>query len=108
MQANAPTQTILKGIPTSASDWSLYSDKSGVKVAALQIAQTLSDAIRANYTADIALDVQARDLARSAVFKAVDAVFSQYSDFGACDGEAFDVAARLINKAFPRKDSFNW
>ena len=95
------TQAILKGIPTTAADWQLYSDKEGAETAAMKIAQTLSDAIRSCFTVEIALDSDVRDQARNTVFLRTRRVLDEMSDFGATDGDVGDVVARIIIKAFP-------
>jgi hypothetical protein len=107
-EQNKMTQEILKGIPTTAADWYLYSDKEGASDAAMKIAQTLSDAIRSCFTVNIALDSEARDQARNTVFLLTHRALDEASDFGATDGETYDVVARIVNKAFPREDKFNW
>lgn len=101
-------QEILKGIPTTASDWQLYTSMVGAEDAAMKIAQMLSDCIRAHFTVAIALDTEARDQARNVVYLTMSNVLDELSDFGAADGEASGVMSRIVNKAFPREEKFNW
>jgi hypothetical protein len=98
--------SILKGIPTTASDWQLFTSMEGAEEAAGKIAQAFSDALRTYYTPDIALDEDARTLARSQVRKATQVVMKTWSDFGATDSEPLYVLYGLLDKAFPMKSDW--
>lgn len=107
-EQNKMAQEILKGIPTTASDWQLYSSEAGAEDAAKYLAQKLSDAIRTHFTVAIALDYEAREQARNVVFLLMNRALDEMSDYGATDGEAHDVMTRIVNKAFPREQKFDW
>jgi hypothetical protein len=96
--------TILKGIPTTVREWQLFRDMEGSKEAAQKIAQGLSDAIRENYTPEIALDHDARTHARVNVLRTMGKIMTSWAQFGATDSEPLRVLDRLVAEAFPYDD----
>lgn len=91
---------ILPGIPTTAAEWQLYSNKEGAEKAAIDIAASITAAVRLHITPEIMFDQSAKVFAKSAIVKAGMAALDRNSDFGATDGEAQDVLFRLMREMF--------
>lgn len=91
---------ILKGMPTTASDWMFYSSMDGSNLAAIEMAKILSAAIIDNLKPEIALDKDAKIIARITVLNIGRTFLEQFAHFGALDGESESVLVHVVNKAF--------